>query len=119
MKLQNRYGFCELTAAKGAVSIGNACWIGDNVIILPAVTVGDGAVIGAGSIVTKDVPPFAVVAGNPARLLKYRFSPGIIAQLLEIRWWDWDVAKIRINETFFNTDLSALPEDFNLKSLLK
>lgn len=70
------------------VSIGNDVWIGRNAIILPGVNVSDGAVVGAGSVVTKDVPPYAVVAGNPARVLKYRFDEDIIKSLLRIKWWN-------------------------------
>lgn len=70
-------------------------------MILSAVIVGDGAVIGAGSIVTHDVPPCGVAAGIPARVIKMRFSPNIIEQLLEIKWWDWSEEKIALNRTFF------------------
>jgi hypothetical protein len=64
-------------------------------VVSSGVTIGDGAVIGARAVVTRDVPPYAVVAGNPARLVKYRFSPERIQALLEIRWWDWDEDRIR------------------------
>lgn len=76
-----------LPVAKETV-IGNDVWIGDRAIIKQGVTVGDGAVIGAGAIVTKDVPPYAVVAGVPAKVIKYRFDEETIRQLLEIKWWD-------------------------------
>ena len=76
-----------LPAAKETV-IGNDVWIGDRVIIKRGVTVCDGAVIGAGAIVTKDVPPYAVVAGVPAKVIKYRFDEDTIRDLLEIKWWD-------------------------------
>lgn len=76
-----------LPVAKETV-IGNDVWIGDRAIVKQGVTVGDGAVIGAGAIVTKDVPPYAVVAGVPAKVLKYRFEEGTIHDLLEIKWWD-------------------------------
>lgn len=78
----------SLDVIKGEIVIGYNVWIGDAVIILPSVTVGHGAVIGAGAIVTKSVPPFAVIAGNPGKIIKYRFSQKIIDQLLEIAWWD-------------------------------
>lgn len=68
--------------------IGNDVWIGDNAIILPSCTnVGDGAVIGAGAVVNKSVPPYAVVVGNPARVVRYRFSEAVIRELLASRWW--------------------------------
>jgi virginiamycin A acetyltransferase len=77
-------------------SIGNDVWIGNNAIILPSVsTVGDGAVIGAGSVVTKNVPPFAIVAGNPARIIRYRFTDERIQEIKDSRWWDkeiWELA---------------------------
>ncbi|EHH69666.1 CatB-related O-acetyltransferase [Gluconobacter morbifer] len=76
------------------ITIGNDVWIGFRAVVLPGVTIGDGAVIGAGSIVTKDVPPYAIHAGNPAKLIRYRFAPDIIEDLLKIRWWDWDDEKV-------------------------
>ena len=70
-------------------SIGNDVWIGSRVIIMQGLRIGTGAVIGAGSVVTKDVPPYAIVAGCPARIIKYRFDEDTIRQLLESRWWEW------------------------------
>ena len=69
-------------------------WIGLNVTILGGVTVGDGAVLAAGAIVTKDVPPYAIVGGNPAKIIKYRFSKEQIEKLLKIKWWNWPMYKI-------------------------
>ena len=69
--------------------IGNDVWIGTRVIIMSGVKVGDGAVIGAGAIVTKDVPPYAVVVGVPAKVIKYRFPQNIIDKMLELQWWDY------------------------------
>jgi acetyltransferase-like isoleucine patch superfamily enzyme len=74
---------------KGNVLIGNDVWIGYGATLLSGVTVGDGAVIGACSLVTKDVPPYARVAGNPANILGYRFDEHVIKKLIEIKWWDW------------------------------
>ncbi|MDD3144499.1 MAG: CatB-related O-acetyltransferase [Candidatus Gracilibacteria bacterium] len=79
------------------IFIGNDVWIGKNVIILPGVNVGNGAVIGAGSIVTKNVPDYAIVGGNPAKIIKYRFSDEIIKKLINSKWWDWEINKIRKN----------------------
>lgn len=73
------------------VSIGNDVWIGSNVIILRGVNIGDGAILAAGAVVTKDVPPYAVVGGVPAKILKYRFHESIIDRLLKIQWWDYDL----------------------------
>jgi virginiamycin A acetyltransferase len=61
---------------------------------MPGVAIGDGAIIGARAVVAKDVPPYAIVAGNPAAVIKYRFSPEIIQELLKIQWWNWDLEKI-------------------------
>lgn len=74
--------------------IGNDVWIGDRAIIKQGVIVGDGAVIGVGAIVTKDVPPYAVVAGIPAKVLKYRFDEGTISDLLKIKWWDMSESEL-------------------------
>jgi len=81
-----------------AVTIGNDVWSGHNVNVLGGVTVGDGAVIAAGAVVTKDVPPYAIVAGVPATIKRFRFSEKIIARLLRAQWWDLELS-----------DLSGLP----------
>lgn len=81
----------------GDVIIGNDVWIGFRVIILSGTHIGDGAVIGAGSVVTKDIPPYAIVAGNPARIVRYRFTSEQIEKLLNIKWWEWDIEKVKIN----------------------
>jgi len=73
---------------KGAPTVGNDVWIGRDSKIMSGVHIGDGAVIAAGSIVTKDVEPYSVVGGNPAKFIKYRFSKDIISKFLEIKWWD-------------------------------
>lgn len=74
---------------KGPIIIGNDVWIGTSAIVLPGVTIGDGAQIGAGAVVTKDIPPYAVAVGVPAIVKKYRFSQEQIKRLLEIQWWNW------------------------------
>lgn len=74
---------------KGDIIIGNDVWIGLNTIILPGVKIGDGAVIGAGSVVTRDVQDYEIVAGNPIKHIKYRFAPDEIETLKSTRWWDW------------------------------
>ncbi len=79
---------------KGDVIIGNDVWIGKGAMILSGVTIGDGAVIGAKAVVTKDVPPYAIVAGNPARIIRYRFDDETIRKLLAIAWWNWPDEKI-------------------------
>jgi len=79
---------------KGNVIIENDVWIGAEVFIMPGVTIGNGAVIGARSVVTKDIPPYAIAAGNPARVVKYRFDEVTIQRLLALKWWDWDDSTI-------------------------
>lgn len=86
---------------KEKVIIGNDVWIGANVYIKNGLTVGDGAVIGSGAVVTKSVPPYSVVIGVPARVFKYRFSEEEIKKLLEIKWWDWDIDKIKKHRNYF------------------
>ena len=84
--------------------IGNDVWIGDRATILSGVRIGDGAVIGAGSVVTKDVEPYSIVAGNPARPKRTRFDEETIKKLLEIKWWDWPVEKINDNVNVICSD---------------
>lgn len=79
---------------KGDTIIGNDVWTGYNCTIMPGVNIGDGAVVAAEAVVSSDVPPYAIVAGNPARIIRMRFSEDVIAALLKIRWWDWDIQKI-------------------------
>lgn len=79
------------------IKIGNDVWIGANAVILPGVSIGDGAIIAAGAVVTKAVPPYAIVGGVPAKIIKYRFDTKVIEQLLKIKWWDWDIEKIEKN----------------------
>ena len=78
----------------GNVIIGNDVWIGNNVTIMSGVTIGDGAVIANNSHVVKNVEPYSLIGGNPAQKIKYRFTPDQIEKLLEIKWWNWDDAKI-------------------------
>ena len=81
-------------ATKGDVLIGNDVWIGDNVTIMSGVTIGDGAVLANNSHVVKNVEPYSLVGGNPAKLIKYRFTQEQIKNLLEIKWWYWEDDKI-------------------------
>jgi virginiamycin A acetyltransferase len=82
---------------KGDIVIGNDVWIGYNATILAGVTIGHGAIIAANATVTKDVEPYSIVGGNPAQLIRKRFPDQIIAKLLELSWWDWDMEKITRN----------------------
>ena len=79
---------------KGDIIIGNDVWIGYDAVILAGVTIGDGAIIGTRAVVTKDVPPYTIVGGVPAKPIRKRFSDEDIALLLELKWWDWSVDKI-------------------------
>lgn len=82
---------------KGDVIIDHDVWIGENAFILSGVHIGSGAVIAARSVVTKDVEPYTIVAGNPAHSIRKRFQADIIETLLEIKWWDWPLEKIKEN----------------------
>ncbi|MDG5466836.1 CatB-related O-acetyltransferase [Deltaproteobacteria bacterium IMCC39524] len=83
------------TIASGALTIGADAWIGDRAIILPGCsTIGVGAVVGAGAVVTKDVPDFAIVVGNPAKILKYRFDEDVQKAILESKWWEKSINEI-------------------------
>jgi len=104
----------KLRRIKETIYIGNDVWIGTRAIILKGVRIGDGAVVGAGAVVTKDVQPYEIVAGVPAKHIKWRFPEHIRKQLLEIKWWDWDEEKIKRNKKFFMADLSKVSDIYSL-----
>jgi virginiamycin A acetyltransferase len=83
--------------SRGDTIVSNDVWIGYESLIMPGVRIGDGAVIATRSVVVKDIPPYTIAGGNPAQPIKQRFSDAEVAQLLEIKWWDWDRAKITRN----------------------
>jgi acetyltransferase-like isoleucine patch superfamily enzyme len=87
---------------KYIIQIGNDVWIGNNVILMDGIRIGDGAIIAAGSIVTKDVDPYTIVAGIPAKFLRYKFSEAEIEALRKIKWWNWPFEKIRAHHQFFD-----------------
>lgn len=101
---ENLYRECVMVNEKehSAIVIGNDCWINSNVTFTSGVTVGDGAVVLAGAVVTRDVPPYAIVAGVPAKVIKYRFSETDIKWLLQKKWWNRDANWIRKNWRAFN-----------------
>lgn len=94
---------------KGDIRIGNDVWIGREAVILPGVTIGDGAIIGARAVVSRDVPAYSVVTGNPARIVKRRFDEATVEALLAIRWWDWPAETIlRHVDLIRGGDIAAL-----------
>lgn len=88
--------------SKGDITIEDDVWIGSNSVILSGITIGRGSIIGAGSVVIKDIPKYSIVGGNPARVIKSRFSNEIIDYLENLKWWEWDVHKINSNKELFN-----------------
>jgi acetyltransferase-like isoleucine patch superfamily enzyme len=92
-------------STKGDVVIGNDVWIGFGATILSGVTIGDGAAIGACSVVTRNVPSYAIVGGNPAQVIRYRFDEETIQKLLRIKWWDWPDEKVKENVHLICSDL--------------
>lgn len=99
----------------GNITIGNDVWIGSGATIMSGVTIGDGAVIATKAVVTKDVAPYSIVGGIPARLIKYRFNETIIKLLLELRWWDLEINQI--NEII--NDICNVPNEEQLKLWLQ
>lgn len=89
---------------KGDTVIGNDVWIGAEAMIMPGIQISDGAVIGARSLVTKHVGPYEIWGGNPAKLIKKRFSDAKITKLLQIKWWDWQIATIKANLTLIRSN---------------
>ena len=96
------------TFSKGEVVIGSDVWVGANSIILSGVIIGDGAVVAAGSVVVKDVQPYSIVGGVPAKLIKYRFCPETISRFLKIKWWNWSSEDIEL----FVDDFYLSVDDF-------
>ena len=94
---------------RGNTVVGNDVWMGYEAVIMPGVTIGDGAIIAAKSVVVGDVPPYTIYGGNPARCLRQRFEDTVVQALLEIAWWDWEIGKItRHLDKIVSADLEAL-----------
>lgn len=102
----NLFGHDKINVGKtnGDIIIGNDVWIGDNVTIMSGVKIGDGAIIATNSHVVKDIDNYAIVGGNPATLIKYRFDDNIINRLLEIAWWEWPIDKINGYKHLLNSN---------------
>lgn len=91
------------------ITVGHDVWIGYEAVIMPGVTIGSGAIIATRAVVTHDVAPFTIVGGNPAKPIRQRFSDEVVADLLDIAWWDWPIEKINANQTAIESaDLDCL-----------
>jgi virginiamycin A acetyltransferase len=98
---------------KGPIEVGDDVWLGQDAVVLSGVRIGHGAIVGTKAVVTKDVPPYAIVAGNPARVVKMRFDNQTVARLLELAWWDWSHERIQralIHGALINGDVAAFLE---------
>ncbi|MDD9271815.1 CatB-related O-acetyltransferase [Paenibacillus sp. GCM10023248] len=102
---------------KGQIIIGHDVWVGNEVTLLSGIHIGHGAVIGAGTIVSKDVPPYAIVTGNPMRIVRYRFDEKIIDQLLRIQWWNWSKHKIDMNKEWFGKEIEEFVDKFETNQI--
>ncbi len=80
---------------RGDIVVGNDVWIGYEAVVMAGVTIGDGAIVASRAVVTRDVPPYAIVGGVPAKVIKYRFDPATVESLLRIKWWEWPAERIR------------------------
>ncbi len=99
--LQRKLGLKNIIDDKRDVNIGNNVWIGDSVIILPGVSIGNGAVLGAGTLITKSVPAYAIVGGVPGKIIKYRFDEAKIQAIENLQWWNWPFNKMKENIQYF------------------
>ena len=103
---------CSAWDNKGDIIIGSDVWIGYEAVIMAGVTIGDGAIIGTRAVVTKDVPPYTIVGGVPAKMIRKRFDDATIERLEKLRWWDWDAAKIQRNISAIQSgDIAALENE--------
>jgi len=96
------FGFRKVSKIAVDVHVENDVWIGDNVTLLPGIQVGNGSIIGAGAVVSKNVEPFSIVAGNPAKIIGMRFSYNEIEYLNKIKWWELDMDQLKSNRDYFD-----------------
>jgi len=116
--LQNRLGFVKIRDIPKDVVIDHAAWIGARVTMTPGSGIGIGGIAGAGSIVTKKMPPFAIVAGNPAKIIKMRFSDKVIETLINIKWWEWDEERMSRNRAFFELDCQRIDSPSEIEDVI-
>lgn len=110
-KIEEVAHITDFGGSKGDVVIGNDCWISSQAIILSGVTIGDGAVVAAGAVVTKDVAPYAIVGGNPAKPIRWRFDEPTRLILEQSAWWNWPVAEVReVAHLLCSTDITPFVE---------
>ena len=103
---------CSAWDNKGDIIIGSDVWIGYEAVIMAGVTIGDGAIIATRAVVTKDVPPYTIVGGVPAKIIRKRFDDATIERLEKLRWWDWGAAKIQRNISAIQSgDIAALENE--------
>lgn len=102
---------------KNQIIVQNDVWVGSGATIMSGVTIHNGAIVGCNSTVAKDVPPYAIVAGNPAKIIKYRFSNEQIEKLLKISWWNWNIEKLNRNKMFFTKNVDEFIDAFYENSL--
>ena len=106
----DKFGTSLGERSNGPLNVGSDVWIGLDTVVLSGVEIGHGAIIGAGAVVTRDIPPYAIVAGVPAEPIGWRFDEPTREQLLDIEWWEWDDEMIHRNEEFFRTDLEGVSD---------
>jgi acetyltransferase-like isoleucine patch superfamily enzyme len=102
-------------ASKGKTIIGHDVWVGYGATIMSGVKIGNGAVVGAQAVVAQDIPAYAIVVGNPAQVIRYRFKPETIERLLDLSWWDWDSAKIAANVELLYTNPDEWRSEIQIK----
>ena len=114
-EIASSYAFRPLDTYRSTrnTTIGSDVWIGTRAMVRGGVTIGDGAVVGAGSVVFEDVPSFAVAAGNPAKVIRYRFSRPAIERMLKIAWWNWPPGHVRANVEWFYRPITEFLDHFD------